>query len=83
MFVVTENALRTHLKKRFHLPQFPSHLHFFHMFRCSGATLDCNMNIDKEKIMRHGTWHSNAVDSYIIPDPTVAAGVAKSFARLL
>ena len=33
--------------------------------------------------MRHGTWRSNAVDSYIIPDPTITTGVANVFATYL
>ena len=55
----------------------------FHSFRRSGATLAYNLGIDLEEIKRHGTWRSNAVQSYIVADPQRATGTAKGLKKFL
>ena len=76
---VTESILRKHLAKiLIHLNLDPC-LYSFHTFRRSGATLAYNLDVDLEKIMRHGTWRSQAVNNYIINDPGVASEVSSRF----
>ena len=53
--------------------------HSFHAFRRSGATLAYNLDVDLEKIKRHGTWRSEAVNAYICADVNLASGVATRF----
>ena len=61
----------------------PPTMYTFHSFRRSGATLAYNADISLEQIKRHGTWKSNSVNTYIVADPAVAAGVASLLQRLL
>ena len=75
----TESVVRKHLSNILsHLNLHPSQ-HSFHTFHRSGATLAYNLDIDMEKIKRHGTWRSDAVNAYIISDPNVASGVSARF----
>ena len=51
----------------------------FHTFHRSGATLAYNLDINIEGIKRHGTWHSDSVNTYIVADPQRAVGVSNNF----
>ena len=80
---LTQSQVRTHLAKVLtHLQLNPS-VYIFHTFRRSGATLAFNSDVNIQKIRRHGTWSSDAVNAYIIKDPLHASGVAQSLQRLL
>ena len=81
-YVITEKALRKHLKTVLQALQMDSNNFSFHTFRRSGATLAFNSDISMEAIRRHGTWRSNAVNSYIVEDPQRASGVARSLQRI-
>ena len=76
--VITENVLRKHFKNILQTLHLDSKNCSFHTFRRSGATLAFNSDISMEAIHRHGTWKSNAVNSYIVEDLERASGVARS-----
>ena len=76
-FTVTERLVRQHLKNILQdLKLYPGQMSF-HTFRRSGATLAYNLGINMEDIKRHGTWRSEAVQSYIVADPQKATGVSQ------
>ena len=76
---LTEFAVRKHLKSLLVHLDLDTDLFTFHTFRRSGATLAYNLNVNMDHIKRHGTWKSNAVEAYIVSDPNMASGVAKTF----
>ena len=78
---VTESMLRNHLRQILSYLNLDSQTFTFHTFRRSGATLAFNLDVDMEKIKRHGTWCSDAVNTYIIQDPNLASGVASRFQK--
>ena len=78
---VTEYQVRAHLANIFNLLHIDKQLHSFHTFRRSGATLAYNLNVDIQKIQRHDTWSSDAVNTYIVNDPQMASGVAACFKK--
>ena len=80
---LTQSQVRTHLTKILTHLQLNPAIYSFHTFRRSGATLAFNSDVNIQKIKRHGTWSSDAVNAYIIEDPLHASGVAQSFQRLL
>ena len=80
-FMVTESNLRKHLAKVLRNLGLDAKQYSFHTFRRSGATLAYNLDIPMDEIKRHGTWRSDAVQSYIISDPHRASGVAQSLRK--
>ena len=52
---VTEYQVRAHLANIFDLLHIDKEFHSFHTFRCSGATLVYNLNVDIKKTTE--TWH--------------------------
>ena len=70
-----------HLKNILSTLNVDTNVHGFHTFRRSGATLAYNLDTSMEEIKRHGTWRSNAVNSYIVADPLKAAGVSNKFKK--
>ena len=78
-FCVTEYALRKHLNTTLQILGMASKNFTFHSFRRLGATLAYNLDISMDSIRRHGTWKSDAVNTYIVEDPQRASGVARSF----
>ena len=80
-YCVSESMLRDHLRSIVTSMGLDPFAYTFHTFRRSGATLAHNLDISIENIKRHGTWQSNAVNSYIIDDPQRASAVAASLAR--
>ena len=78
-FTITERAVRQHLKiilKDLNLDHVQMS---FHTFRRSGATLAYNLDIKIDDIKCHGTWRSEAVQSYIVTDPQKASGLFETF----
>ena len=82
-FIVTESTLRKHLKILLSRIGLDPMSFGFHAFRRSGATLAYNLDVKWEDIKRHGTWRSDAVNSYIVADAHKATGVASSFKTYL
>ena len=80
-FLLVESMLRDHLRTLVLSMGLDTGCYTFHTFRRSGATLAHNLDIPIENIKRHGTWRSDAVQSYIIDDPERASAVSASFAR--
>ena len=80
-FCVVESVLRNHLRSIVTSMGLDPLVYTSHTFRRSGATLAHNLDISIENIKRHGTWQSDAVNSYIIDDPQRASAVAASLAR--
>ena len=80
-FCITESIVRTHLKKILNCLNLDSNTFSFHTFRRSGATLAYNLDVDIDKIKRHGTWRSDAVNTYTVQDPSLASGVASRFQK--
>ena len=78
---ITERTLRKHLRTVLLRLGLDPLRFTFPSFRRSGATLAYNLDIDIDEIKRHGTWRSDAVNTYIIADPQKASGVAHSFKR--
>ena len=81
--MLTQTMIRSHLKRVLQKIGFLQHQCTFHTFRRSGATLAHNLGVDIQAISRHGTWRSDAVNTYIVNDPQLADGVAGSFAAFL
>ena len=79
--MLTEFMVRNHLKTILTAVDLDTTVYGFHTFRRSGATLAFNLDISMEEIKRHGTWRSDAVNSYIVADPLKAAGVSNKFKR--
>ena len=82
-YTVTERILRKHLANILQDLNMTSSKFSFHSFRRSGATLAYNLGIGLEEIKRHGTWKSNAVQSYIVADPQRATATGQSLKRFL
>ena len=80
---VTDYQVRAHLAKVFDFLHIDKKFHSFHTFRRSGATLAYNLNVDIQKIQRHGTWSSDTVNTYIVNDPQIASGVAACFKKFI
>ena len=78
---LTQAQVRTHLAKVLRVLGLDPTLYTFHTFRRSGATLAYNLNVNIQKIKRHGTWSSDTVQNYIINEPSNAAGVATAFQK--
>ena len=78
---LVESMLREHLRKIVASMGLDPSNHTFHTFRRSGTTLAHNLDIPIKNIKRHGTWMSDAVQSYIIDDPQRASAVSTSFVR--
>ena len=81
--VFTQSQVRSHLKKVLSVLNIDATTHSFHTFRRSGATLAFNSNVAIQHIKRQGTWSSEAVNHYIVSDPTNASVVANTFKHLL
>ena len=75
-FTVTERLVRQHLKIILKDLKLDHVQMSFYTFRRSGATLAYNLGINMEDIKRHGSWHSEAVQTYIVADPQKATGVS-------
>ena len=78
-FMLVEPILRNHLRQIVADMGLDTSSYTFHTFRRSGATFAHNLDVPLDSIKRHGTWKSDAVQSYIIDDPQRASAVAKSF----
>ena len=78
---VTQAQVRTHLAKILRILGLDPPSYTFHTFRQSGATLAYNLDVNVQKIKRHGTWSSDTVQTYIINDPANASGVASAFQK--
>ena len=76
---ITEYMVRKHLKNILNSLGLDTDIFSFHTFRRSGATLAYNLDVSLESIRRHGTWKSDAVNTYIVDDPHKATGVARAF----
>ena len=64
IFPLSDFAARKHLKLVSSLLQVPPHF-TFHSFRKSATTSAFQNGVSLQKIMKHGTWSSHAVWSYI------------------
>ena len=53
----------------------------FHTFRCSGASLAFDSNVEFSKIKQHGHWRSKAIWTYLNATPTATSNVPTTFQR--
>ena len=79
---LTDSLARKHLKNT---SQF---LHIipsltFHAFRRAGASWAFNHGVPLEHIMRHGTWKSDAIWTYLSSSPSTSSPVSLAFQAAL
>ena len=75
---LTDSVARKHLK------DISSHLGLpksltFHDFRRAGASWAFQNGVSLEHIMKHGTWHLDAIWTYLSSSPTVESPVSRAF----
>ena len=79
---LTDSVARKHLKQISSLLQFNTSL-TFHDFRRAGAKWAFQHGVPLEHIMKHGTWKSDAVWSYLSSSTSIASPVSLAFQAAL
>ena len=75
---LADSAARKHLKLISSLLQVSPHF-TFHSFRKSATTWAFHNGVSLQEIMKHGTWSSQAVWSYIKSVPAASSQVSRAF----
>ena len=79
---LTDSVARKHLKDVCRLLQVPNPI-TFHDFRRGGASWAFQNGVPLAHIMKHGTWRSDAVWSYLSSAPTLHSPVSLAFRAAL
>ena len=79
---LTDSLAHKHLKKASSVFNISPPL-TFHAFRREGASWAFSHGVPLEHIMRHGTWHSNAIWTYLSSSPSTIATVSAAFQAAL
>ena len=79
---LTDSVARKHLKDVCRLLQMQNPV-TFHDFRRGGASWAFQNGVPLEQIMKHGTWRSDAVWSYLSSAPTLHSPVSLAFRAAL
>ena len=79
---LTDSVARKHLKDVCRLLKIQNSV-TFHDFRRGGASLAFQNGVSLEQIMKHGTWRSDAVWSYLSTAPTLHSPVSLAFCSAL
>ena len=79
---LTDSVARKHLKDiSFHLGL--SKMLTFHDFRRAGASWEFQNGVPLEHIIKHGTWKSDAIWTYLSSSPTLESPVSRAFKAVL
>ena len=76
-------AVRRLFKKAVYLAHLQDVGYTPHSLRRGGATVAYHAGVPLDAIMRHGTWRSSAVESYLFAQPLFQTPVTTTFAKLL
>ena len=79
---LTDSLARKHLKNASQSLQISPHP-TFHAFRRAGASWAFNHGVPLEHIMRHGTWKSDAISTYLSSAPSTSSPVSLAFQAAL
>ena len=79
---LTDSVARKHLKDVCRLLEVSNPI-TFHDFRRGGASWAFQNGVPLEQIMKHGTWRSDAVWSYLSSNPTLHSPVSLAFRAAL
>ena len=82
LVILTDSVAQKHLKEiscHLGLPKTFT----FHDFRRAGASWAFQNGVPLEHIMKHGTWHSDAIWAYLSSSPTLESPVSRAFKVVL